>query len=321
MQLYQQKLTPLTESGLLAALSVVLAFAAVYLPVIGIVATLIWPLPVLVLVVRHGLRWGVMGVLTAGVLMALVLEPMLAVRMVLSFGFTGLALGWGFRKDWSGAKIFGIGLLSSVIGKLGTIGLLFFVTGIDPLDAQLDALNETFDQTFSLYETIGIPAAELEQSREQIQQGMKFVTLLIPLVVLFMGLFDTTISYLLGGKVLRRLGHDVRTMPPFSEWRLPRFFVYLFGFALVGIYWGGSRQIDWLYKLSMNLEILAICAGFVQGLSLLSYLMKHYKLAGFWRFMIYVIVLFSGFLLQLVAFSGLVDIVFDYRRRFERRPR
>ena len=141
MQLYQQKLTPLTESGLLAALSVVLAFAAVYLPVIGIVATLIWPLPVLVLVVRHGLRWGVMGVLTAGVLMALVLEPMLAVRMVLSFGFTGLALGWGFRKDWSGAKIFGIGLLFSVIGKLGTIGLLFFVTGIDPLDAQLDALN------------------------------------------------------------------------------------------------------------------------------------------------------------------------------------
>ncbi len=49
----QHRITPLTESGLLAALTVVLALAAVYLPVVGIVAALIWGLPLFVLVVRQ----------------------------------------------------------------------------------------------------------------------------------------------------------------------------------------------------------------------------------------------------------------------------
>ena len=43
------RLTPLTESGILAALSVVLGLMAVYLPVLGVVAVFLWALPLLVL--------------------------------------------------------------------------------------------------------------------------------------------------------------------------------------------------------------------------------------------------------------------------------
>lgn len=46
------RLTPLTESGILAALSVVLGLMAVFLPVLGVVAVFLWALPLLVLVVR-----------------------------------------------------------------------------------------------------------------------------------------------------------------------------------------------------------------------------------------------------------------------------
>ena len=60
------RITPLTESGLLSALTVILALAAVYLPVVGVVASLVWAIPVTVLVVRHGLRWGAMAVLVSG---------------------------------------------------------------------------------------------------------------------------------------------------------------------------------------------------------------------------------------------------------------
>ena len=51
------RITPLTESGLLSALTVILALAAVYLPVVGVVASLVWAIPVIVLVVRTGLFW------------------------------------------------------------------------------------------------------------------------------------------------------------------------------------------------------------------------------------------------------------------------
>ena len=71
----QHRITPLTESGLLAAITVVLALAAVYLPVVGMIAALIWALPIVILVVRHGWRWGIMAVFVAGIIMALVIEP------------------------------------------------------------------------------------------------------------------------------------------------------------------------------------------------------------------------------------------------------
>ena len=71
----------LTESGILAAVLVVLAIVAVYVPILGIVAVLLWPLPVTVLIVRHGFRWGVMALAVASLLIAMLIEPTIGLRL------------------------------------------------------------------------------------------------------------------------------------------------------------------------------------------------------------------------------------------------
>ena len=60
----------------------------------------------------------------------------------------------------------------------------------------------------------------------------------------------------------------------------------------------------------------AMLAGGIQGLSLLSVLLGHFRLVRGVRILIYVFVLFNGLLLQIVAFTGLIDMFFDYRKRF-----
>ena len=309
---------PLTESGLLAALTVALALAAVYLPVLGMVALVCWPLPIIVLVVRRGLRYGIMAVLVSAVLMAMLIEPLLSLRLVLSFGLTGLVLGYGFHRGWSGTRVFAAGFASSVAAKLLAIALLFWVTAINPFQMQLDMLSQAFDASFQLYSELGIDAASLSQSREQVEQGLHVVSLLLPLIVVIMGLIDTVVGFALGGRILRRLGTEVPSLPPFAEWRLPPALLYVFGFALVGLYWGSSRDVTWLYELSLNAEVLAILAGPVQGLSLPPCVIHHFRLATFFRIVIYVLVLMNGVLAQILAFTGLVDMVFDYRRRLRR---
>ena len=313
----EQRVTPLTESGLLAALLVVLGQAAVYLPVWGMVATLCWPLPLIVLVVRHGVRWGILGLLVAGVVMGLLIEPTLAARMVLAFGPTGLMLGLGFRRQWSGTKVFGAGLAGSIIAKLAALGLLFALTGINPWDTQLSLLRQSFEESFGLYGQLGVPEQDIATSRTQIEAGLQLVSMLLPLVVLVMGLMDTAVSYWLGGRVLRRLGHKVTAaFPSFRDWRLPRAFALLAGFALVGLYWGDSRAVGVLYDASLNVLLVSLLAGLVQGLALLSAIMRHFRLGGFARTLIYALVLFNGLFLQIVALTGLFDMFFDYRRRF-----
>lgn len=310
------RITPLTESGLLSALTVILAMAAAYLPVIGMVAALVWALPVVVLIVRHGLRWGVMSVLVSGVIMALLLEPMLSLRMVLSFGPTGLMLGYAFRHQWSGAHAFGMTLIASVAGKLLTFGLLFLVTSVNPLNLQMDVMQQSFDQTFAVYEQMGLDQNAIEASKAQISEAMTYLNLLLPFIVGVMGLLDAGVAYIVSSRVLRRLGETVPQLPPFAEWRLPQFFLYLLGFALVGIYWGGSREIQPLYQAAFNLNMVAMGAGVIQGLSLMSYAMDRFRVGRVMRMFFYAFVLLGGVLVQILAFTGLFDMLFDYRRRF-----
>lgn len=315
----QHRITPMAESGLLAAMTVVLAMLAVYLPVLGMVAALIWALPILVLVVRHGIRWGIMAVLVSGVCMAFLIEPVMSLRMVLAFAPAGLLLGLGFRRHWSGVKVFGAAFLASLVGKLAALALLFAVTAVNPLAMDIDSMREAFEVVFQTYESMGIDAAQLAKARQESEDALMLLQLLMPLVVLMMGLSDTVVGYLLGTRVLRRLGESVEGLPPFAEWRLPSVFLYLFGFALVGIYWGGTRDIQLLYQISINANMVAIFAGLIQGLALTHCVMRHYKLATVARILIVVIIITSGFLTQLVALTGLFDMLFDYRRRFAAR--
>lgn len=310
------RLKPLTESSLLSALTVILALAAVYLPVIGMVAALVWALPIIVLVVRHGLRWGIMAVLVSGIIMALLIEPLLSLRMVISFAPTGLMLGVAFRRQWSGSKTFGSALLVSVVAKLLSLGILFLITSVNPLTLELNALQSSVNQSLTVYEQMGMDPAALDKSRAEITHSLEFLSLLMPLIVAAMGLMDTAVGYLIGCRVLHRLGYQVPHLPPFSEWHLPQVFLYIFGFALVGLYWGGTRELQWLYQTAMNLNMVAMFAGIVQGLSLMSYVLLRYRVRRPLRLMLYILVLMGGPLSQVLAFTGLFDMVFDYRRRF-----
>lgn len=315
----QHRMTPLTESGLLTALSVVLALMAVYLPFIGFFLVLFWPLPLIVLVARHGLRWGIMAALAAGVLMGLLVEPMLSLRLVIAFAPAGLLLGWAFAKGMSGVKSFLLTIAAAIVGQAAAVGLLLFVTGVNPLTMQVDLLQSSFDTSLQLYEGMGMSEETLAKTREDIAQGMQMLNYLFPLVFILMGLLYGAVAYIAGGKILKRLGHNVPQFPPVHEWHLPQAFLYLFGFALVGLYWGGTRQIMWLYQLSLNANALAIIAGLLQGLVLMHCLFRHFQVKLFLRIVFYLFILMNPFLAQVVAMTGLIDMIFDYRQRFSAR--
>lgn len=316
------RLTPLTESGILAALSVVLGLMAVYLPILGVIAVMVWALPLLIVTVRHGLKYGIAAAVAAMAVLSLFAGPPLAFRLFLVFAPTGVVLGQAIRSGCSGTRTFFYGLAASIGGKLLGFALIFFLMGIDPWQAQLDGLKEAFDATTEMYTAMGVDPQELAKSQSAIDGAIATVAQLAPLIVLIMGLFDTFVLYFVGTRVLRRLGHALpQALPPFSEWYMPRAFLYLFVLSLVAMYWGESHTIPLLKQLGINANMIAMMAGLVQGLALLHVLMKSYNVRTFLRAFIYLFVCLNGLLLQVVAFTGLVDMFVDYRKRFSGRPR
>ena len=312
------RITPLTEGGLLAALTVVIAIASVYVPLAGPFIALLWPLPLAVLVLRHGMRQGIMAMLVAGAALAMLIEPLIALRLVMAYGPLGLVLGYGYRKGYNGIKLFTLAFLAAILGELVVLGLIFAIFGNNPFAMLMDGLKSSFEASFNLYEQAGMPAEEIEAGRAQIATGLQLMSQLGPLLIVVLGLLDAGVAFFFGGRILARLGHEVPQLPPFADWRLPKAFAYLFGFAMVGLYWGGTRQIEWLYQLALNADMLALFAGLIQGLALVATVMNKFKVTGFWRWLFYLLILLNGLFAQILAFTGLFDMVFDYRRKFRR---
>ena len=316
-----RNITPTVEGGLLATGAVVLGAMAVYLPVLGIIAALLWAVPIAVLTVRQGLGKGIMASVVAGILMALLIEPVISLRLVLSSAPVGLMLGFCVRRGWSGSVVFPATFAVSLLSKILMVLLLLWVMKVNMLDMQVSILKESFDQSFAMYETMGVDQQSIDEARANVEPALELVGLLMPLVLAIMGVLDTAACYFMTGRVLGRLGMKAPQLPPFASWRFPSFFLYLLGFAFVGMYWGSTREIPLLYQAALNANVAAMAVGLVQGLSLFWYLAEHFRISKIFRWVLFVLMMMNIVLLQIVAFSGLFDMLFDYRRRLEQRSK
>lgn len=311
------KVKSTTESGLLAAITVIMALMAVYLPLIGIAATLLWPLPIIVLIVRHGIKYGVLSVAAAAIIMTMLISPVSAVHMVAAFGPTSLALGYGFYRGLSASRILLYGITASLFGVFLTAGMTMLLTGVNPLAMaeQIGSMKEAADAAFQMYAAMGMSADTLAKSKQDFMDAMEYIAMLLPMIFFLSGTITAWLNFAIGGRVLRRLGHPVTALPDFDAWRLPKVILYIFGFALVGMYWGSRTEIELLQQVSLNAYVFSTLAGFIQGASVLSSIARD-RISRWLFWLLMAFIFLNGAISQLLAIFGLFDVIFDYRKRF-----
>ena len=302
---------PLTESGLLMALAVVFGLMTAYLPLLGFLVAFLLPVPFIVLITRHGLRQGLLGFVVALLLLAMLSTPFYGLTILLTYGVPGLVLGRGFQKEWSPWRTYGLAAVISIGAVLLTLGIGFLMTGINPFTAQMEAYRTVFTETEAAYADMGVSTQGVNM-----QEILSFMALLMPLSVAMVGVLSSAVGYALGARVVKRLGQRAPEFPPFRQWHLPVAFFYLFGFALVGVYWGSTYGFDTLYAVALNVTIFTMLAGVVQGYSILSFFLARHRLGLLFRVPIYAFLLFNGLLLLLLSLAGLFDMAFDFRQRF-----
>lgn len=310
-----QKIKPMAEGGILSAIAVIMALTSIYVPIIGTVVAFIWPLPIIVLVVRHGIRWGIMASVVSSLLIAMLIHPMQALMMFIGFGLVGIVLGYNYRRGFGAFKSLFIGMLSSIVAKAAVIGLSMLLMNINPFATQLEVMDEAFKSSINIYRAAGMAEGELVKLEAELTQALELVRLLFPLVLIFAGMLDAYINFTVAGKVLRKLGNETAELTAFKDWRMPLWVVYLYAFSLIGMYWGSTRELELLFRVSLNANIFGTVLGFLQGMTLMASAADRYKLATVWRVILLILFLTNGFFLQVIGFVGLFDIVFNYRRR------
>ena len=310
----QTRVRPMVEGGLLAAIAIIFAIISAYLPVIGPFVNLLWPVPIILLGVRHGYKWSIMATVVAGIIIAMLLQPMEAVSVVVGFGLIGIVLGYAFRMEFSPMKTMLWGSLASLLSNVAVLSIGAAVTGINPFSMDNDVMAKLIEQGVEFYRSMGMAEDQLAKMTEFMKTMIDLVKVILPAGFIMASVVTTYFNFVIAKTVLKKLGHRISDFPPFKSWTVPDYVVYFFALGLVMIYWGKSRDITVMYHIGMNLQVMASMLLFIQGLSLFNFIVDKYNLSRMVRGIILFLILTNGFLSQIVIFAGAADAIIDYRR-------
>ena len=93
------------ESGILTALMIVFAMIGLSVPMLGFFGSILVPMTIAVVGVRHGFRWSILSVVSAVIAIAFLLGPLTALIEGGVFGVIGILIGYGLRKQWSVSRL------------------------------------------------------------------------------------------------------------------------------------------------------------------------------------------------------------------------
>jgi uncharacterized protein YybS (DUF2232 family) len=305
---------PMIESALLAAISVVLVLIGFYVPVIGMVATLVAPLPSAMAVIRHGVRWGILS----SIVTVLALSPFLgwitAASLWTVFGLSGIAFGWAVKRKYSPSMVVAITSIAALVGILAGILEAYIVAGITPTQ-MVEQMVEGFRLSLELNERIMGQDPMAEQMLKTLTDVSTIIRI-FPAALIMASIFQSYVNYQVARWVLPKLGQPIEPLPPFSRWMFPNIVAHSWLFAAIATLLQVVRQNDLLLRAAETIFHAGSFLLVIQAFSLVTfYLMR----AGFPRLMIgfalyflYSLSVTSG-LGVFFALSGMIDILFDFR--------
>lgn len=311
----RRSITPVIEGGLLVAITVIMGLVTVYVPIFGMLVEFFCAVPLAILTARQGAGKGLTALVVTFILLSILISPLLSTRIALSFGICGVTLGWCVRKNFGAARIFLTTLIVASAAQVLTFMLLIFVMDVNLIETQIELLRESFNESFDMYESMGVEQARINEAKSQVEPALQTLAFLMPTLMMLTALINSIAVWLTAHWIFPKLQMKIPKLPPFAEWQFPALFCYTAIIGGLGMYWGFTRGWTQIYEISLNLLIVSAIIGLVQGFSLLSAILDRYKISKIMRRILYVILLLNMFLLQLVAVTGLVDMIFDYRKR------
>ncbi len=318
---------PLTEGALFAALAVVLALIGFYIPVIGIFVSLLWPVPIALMVLRHGVRTAVMTVIVAGAVLSMVVGILEGTLMTLTMGVVGLAMGYALSRGWSAFRTLALASVAVLVGLTISVGASVAFLHLNVLDLLAPDLTEAAKSASDLYAKFGLPKEQIDQMLKMLVPSRELMLATLPATLFMAVIINALINYEVARRIMPRFGYQVPPFPVFRDWRFPRYFalLYLVAQGLViaknmppaqigGQVINVAYQSQALHSAAMNFSIpLSMCI-LIQGLSIGYFFLARWKVGKALANFLMIFIVFNPSLWQMAFMFGLMDNLFDYRR-------
>ena len=290
-----------------AALTAMLFAAARYVPVLGLLASLFAPTPILLATLRYGFRPGLLALGLSTLSLALVLGILQSTIFLAEYGVMALVMAEAIKREWSIERTI---LASTALPAAASGALLaLLISSVD-----LGVVKQLFEEDLSqaLHQLLSDREGLSDEAlRGYVQAVLGIVVRLLPALFVL----STAAGALLNYGVVRLLWARLGNRPPLptltlAQWRAPEVCVWVL------ITSGISSLLPFLGMkiVGLNVLLLVSLVYLLQGLGVMAFYLNRASIPPIWRSLAYVFLVIQPLFLLGVAAFGLFDLWFDFRR-------
>ena len=303
------------ESGILTALMIVFAMIGLSVPMLGFFGSILVPMTIAVVGVRHGFRWSILSVVSAVIAIAFLLGPLTALIEGGVFGVIGILIGYGLRKQWSVSRLLIFPAIVLMLAVVVQFWASAWVMNLDP--AQMwTSLGEQLEETMrDMYVNQGLSEEQIGVAMDSLQDQLSIMK-----KVLVAGLFCSgiAISYIINyltRLVLGRIGtYEIPEIPTIQGWRIPDWALHIFLVGLISYF--VKQYVPFLEYTGYNLMYLGGIMLFIRGISCIWRISKSYTSSRLVRWIVLAIFIAMS---QSAAIFGALDVLLHLEDRWKRR--
>lgn len=309
------KTSAMVEAGIMAAIAIVMALIIMYVPVLGVFVNFLWPLPIVICGCRHGLKWSIMTLLVATIIIAMLMSPINAFFLAAIFGLLGLILGECMRRHLPPMKLMLYGSVGGIIALVLNIVLSFLVLGIDPINMMFTSFDESLVQLAEYYREHGMSEADIKTSIDSYKEMFRMMRIIMPGAFFLCAPVMAFVNHIAAKKILVKLGESFENFPDFVLLKVPKWVLWPYCISLLAVtYFYQTDQSSWMYNVSVNVQTVCSFVLVFQGIVLLYWFVDTRKKPRWWAnigmLLLFAIPIFS----QIMVYVGAFDLVFDFRK-------
>jgi|GEM_PF-4639829 len=292
------------------ALVVLLNIGGNYSGFLSIAGLVLFPLPIIIMVMRIGIKTSMLCLAIASLATAFLFSVQASMQILLQYGVLGLLMGYNIQRGFPALLTYFSSAIIAAGGIVAALSLRLSAAGYDLAHLQ-EAMQSSLDEYITLAASQGYEfASGPAMGADLIRQGQN----ILPAAIILAALLVSGLCFLLARSVLRRFHFQLPELKAFRYWHCHRLLAVI---SLIGglclLY---SRIDSWPYIIGLNIVYISLPVAFIMGYALLVWLYSCWQ-AKIWHkalLTVAALVLFWRYALIALAVIGYVDMLLNIRR-------
>lgn len=301
----------LVESGILTGVAVILALIGIYIPIVALITSFLWPLPITLIYIRHNIKYTLISFFATGIILSILSDPSTVIYIMALYGIMSIVMGYCIKSKKPATVTILFMSITYFICLVASFYILTIFMGIDLIGLFKDAVAQSVISARNMYINMGISKETLEKSINQL--SINTMLMIIPGTLVLFSALVSYITYSTAGYLFKRFGYNLNKIRPFSEWYMPfQVAIGIILFTFLGYFLNakGARIGESLFLNSVTIFKLAFI---LIGLSSAAFFLKKRGIA---KGIIFVILLFAVItpLSSILELVGIFDYSLDLRK-------